>query len=211
MLHNLNLKKALAIVIGVVLGIIVIFLAFTLAQNVLTRATNVKPQDVVISSVTQNSAKVTWTTDQETLSNIEYGTSATALSFSAPETEKTKSHSVDLTLLSKSTTYYFQIAVGGQKYDNGGIPWTFTTRSGEGDSQTGGANPIASPTAALTTAVTPTTLPTAIPSPTVVITGGCNFSNCEDMKANFGKGCTTQDYFKCVRKTTPTLTPTPTR
>lgn len=196
MLHNLNLKKTLAIVIGVVLGIIVIFLAFTLAQNVLTRATNVKPQDVVISSVTQNSAKVTWTTDQETLSNIEYGTSATSLSFSAPETEKTKSHSVDLTLLSKSTTYYFQIAVGDKKYDNGGIPWTFTTKSD------GEVTPIASPTVTLIPTAAPT-LPVAV-SPTVATTGACNFTNCEDMKANFGKGCTTQDYFKCVRKTTPT-------
>lgn len=204
MLHNLNLKKVLAIVIGVVLGIIVIFLAFTLAQNLLTRATNVKPQDVVISNVTQNSAKVTWTTDQETLSNIEYGTSATSLNFSAPETEKTKSHSVDLTLLSKNTTYYFQIAVGDQKYDNGGIPWTFTTKSdGEVKTET---VPIASPTAALTTTVAPT-LPAAV-SPTAATTGTCNFTNCEDMKANFGKGCTTQDYFKCVRKATPTPTPT---
>lgn len=199
MLHNLNLKKTLAIGIGVVLGIIVIFLAFTLLQNVFSRATDVKPQDVVISSVTQNSAKITWTTEQETLSNIEYGTSPTALSFSAPETEKTKSHSVDLTLLSKSTTYYFQIAVGDQKYDIGGIPWTFTTKS-EGDAQTGTV-PVASPTATLVVS------PTQLPSPTVATTGTCNFTNCADMKANFGKGCTTQDYFKCVRKLTPTPTP----
>lgn len=199
-MHNLNLKKILAIGIGVILGIIVIFVAFTLAQNVLTRATDVKPQDLVITSVTQNSAKITWTTTQETLSNIEYGTSPTALSFSAPETEKVKSHSVDLTLLSKSTTYYFQIAVGDQKYDNGGIPWTFTTKS---DSEISVTPTIAEPTA--TPSATPTT---AVLSPTVAA-GTCSFTNCEDMKANFGKGCTTQDYFKCIRSTTPTLTPTP--
>lgn len=207
MFHNLNLKKVLAIVIGVILGVIVIFVAFTLAQNIFTRATDVKPQDVVISSVTENSAKVTWTTDQETLSNIEYGTSATALSFSAPETGKTKSHSVDLTLLSKSTTYYFQIAVGDQKYDNGGIPWTFTTKSGSDVTPGSGVIPtITEPTA--TPSAVPTLLPTAAISPTAAITGTCNFTNCADMKANFGKGCTTQDYFKCVRKTTPTPTPT---
>jgi len=196
----MNMKKVLAIGIGVVLGIIVIFLGFTLLQNVFGRATDVKPQDVVIASVTENSAKVTWTTAQESLSNIEYGTSPTALSFSAPETEKTKSHSVGLTLLSKSTTYYFQIAVGDQKYDNGGIPWTFTTKNAA-DTQTE-TLPVASPTAALT--VVPTASPTAALSPTATVTGTCNFAKCDDMKANFGKGCTTQDYFKCVRKATPT-------
>lgn len=194
MMHNINLKKVLAIGIGVILGVVVIFLAFTLLQGVFTRAADVKPQDVVISGVTENSAKVTWTTDQEALSNIEYGTSPTSLTFSAPEVEKAKSHSVDLTLLSKNTTYYFQIAVGEEKFDNGGIPWTFTTKS-EGDAQTGGETvPTASPTASLQLTITP--------SPTAA-SGTCNFTNCEDMKANFGKGCTTQDYFKCLR-TTPT-------
>jgi hypothetical protein len=194
----MNLKKVLAIGIGVVLGIIVIFLGFTLLQGVFTRATDVKPQDVVISGVTENSAEVTWTTEQETLSNVEYGTSPTALSFSSPETEKTKSHSVDLTLLSKNTTYYFQIAVADEKYDNGGIPWTFTTKNEESTSAID-VVPTASPTAVLI----PTTLPTVAPS------GTCNLANCEDMKANFGRGCTTQDYFKCVKATTPTPTPTP--
>ncbi len=196
MFKNLNRKKLLAIGIGIVLGIAVIIVGFMLLQGVFSRATDVKPQDVIISSVTENAARVTWTTDQETLSNIEYGTSPTALTFSAPETEKTKSHSVDLTLLSKNTTYYFQIAVGEEKFDNGGIPWTFTTRS-EADTATQqiDLSPTASPTAVLAT-------PTA--TPTIAPTGTCNFANCEDMKANFGKGCTTQDYFKCVRKTTPT-------
>jgi hypothetical protein len=198
-MQNINLKKVLAIGIGVILGVVVIFLAFTFLQGILTRATDVKPQDVIISGVTENSAKVTWTTDQETLSNIEYGTSPTSLTFSAPEVEKAKNHAVDLTLLSKNTTYYFQIAVGEEKFDNGGIPWTFTTKS-EGDVQTGGETvPTASPTATLN--LTPTV--TLAPSPTAA-TGTCNYTNCEDMKANFGKGCTTQDYFKCVRSATPT-------
>lgn len=207
MFQNMSKKKMIAIGLGIVLGIVVIILGFTLLQGVFTRASDVQPQDVIISSVTENSARVTWTTDQESLSNIEYGTSPTALTFSAPETQKTKNHSVDLTLLSKNTTYYFDIAVGDQKFDNGGIPWTFTTKSGADSAQATAVDltPTASPTAVLTTPTATPTSTLSTPTPTVA-NGSCNYTNCEDMKAQFGKGCTTQDYFKCVRKQTPTPT-----
>lgn len=201
----------LAIGIGVVLGVVVVFLAFTMLQGIFTSAADVKPQDVVISGVTENSAKITWTTQKESLSNVEYGTSPTSLSFSAPETEKTTSHSVDLTLLSKSTTYYFQIAVADQKFDNGGIPWSFTTKNGPE------ATDVVVPTGMVPTATvsaTPavvTATPTPLTSVTPTTSSTCSYTNCADIKANFGKGCTTQDYFKCVKTTTtPTQTPTPT-
>jgi hypothetical protein len=43
----------------------------------------------------------------------------------------------------------------------------------------------------------------------------CNETDCAKIKEKLGKGCTTQDYFRCLRKLTPTqsltpiLTPTP--
>lgn len=194
MFRNMSLKKALAIGIGVILGIVLIFVGFIMVQNVFTTAADVQPQDVIISEITQNSAKVTWTTGQETLSNIQYGTSPTTLTFSAPETEKTTNHSVSLTLLSKETTYYFSIAVGDEKFDNGGIPWTFTTK-GDSDTATEGAGLL--PTVEVTATPAATVAPTSA-------TSACSFTDCEEIKANFGKGCTTQDYFKCVRKLTPT-------
>ncbi len=190
---GMNMKQMLSIGIGVVLGIIIVFLAFTMLQSVFTRAADVKPQDVVVSEIAQNSAKVTWTTGQEVQSVIEYGTSPTALNFFAPEGQKIKQHSVDLTLLSENTTYYLDVRVGDQKYDNGGIPWTFTTKSKAG---TTGAVP--------TVQVAPTTA--VQPSPTVAVTtsAGCTYTSCIDIKTNLGKGCTTQDYIKCLRKLTPT-------
>lgn len=182
-------KKYIPIAIGVVLAIVIVFLAFGMLQNVFTRASDVQPRDVVISEITQNSAKVTWSTGIETQGVIEYGSSPTSLTSSAPETSRNKDHSVDLTLLSKNTTYYFQIAIGDKKYDNGGIPWTFTTK----DEQKTQVSPI-----------TPTEKP-ATPSPTIA---GCVETDCEQIKSKFGKGCTTQDYFKCIKKLTGTPTPT---
>ncbi len=195
-------KRIVTIVIGVILSVAIIFLAFSMLQNVFTRASDVKPQDVVVSEISQNSVKVSWTTGVEAQSVIEYGTSPTALNFFAPESEKTKDHSVDLTLLSQSTTYYFQIKVGDQSFDNGGIPWTFTTK-GQAETQ---------PSAITPTTVRPSPIQT-LEIPDNQTTGTCpETSNCDEIKAKIGKGCETQDYFKCVKKLTgtPITTPTPT-
>ena len=129
---------------------------------------------------------------------VEYGTTPTALNFFAPEATKGKTHTLDLTLLSPNTTYYFDIRVGDKKYDNGGVPWSFTTKGVESS--------VAAPTAAPTQAVAkenPTPfqklkIPDDTPAPS------CNETECEKMKEKFGKGCSTQDYFKCLKKLTPT-------
>lgn len=203
MFKNMNRKKALAIGLGVVISIIILLLTFGMVQNVFTRAGDEKPQDVVITDITQNSAKVTWTTTGETQGVIEYGTAPSALTFFAPESQKTTSHSVDITLLAPSTTYYFQIKIGDEANTNGGVPWQFTTKSEE-ESNVG---PSVSPT---TGATTPTPAEDTSPTPTEAEgSQTCNETDCEAMKSKFGKGCTTQDYFMCVRKLTGTPTPTP--
>ncbi len=192
MMGNKTVTKIASITIGIVLAILIIILGFKLFQSVFTRAEDLIPQDVVVSDISENSAKLTWATAQETQGVVEYGTSPTALNFFAPEATKTKSHSVDLTLLSPGTTYYAQIRIGDKKYDNGGVPWTFTTK---GTEQTLPSNP--GPTSVVSG-----------PSPTpishlVIPAEGCSETDCTKIKEKLGQGCTTQDYFTCVRKLTP--------
>lgn len=184
------MKKFLPIGIGIVLSLIILILGFGMVQNVFTRASDVAPQDVVISEITQNSAKVSWTTAIETQSLVEYGTSPSSMTFNAPEVEKTKSHNVDITLLSPATTYHFQIRVGDKQFDNGGIPWQFTTKTVQ-ESQPVNLTPSPAPTS-------------ASPSTSESPAGACAETDCDAIKTKLGKGCTTQDYFKCVRKLTPT-------
>jgi hypothetical protein len=201
------LKKIGAVVIGLILFILIVILGF---QVFGTRAADVEPRDVVIADISQNSASVSWTTGVETQAVIEYGTSPTALNFFAPEATRTKNHKVVLTLLSPATTYYFQIRIGDKKYDNGGVPWTFTTKS----TQTNETESRLKPTEALNQ---PTASPTPVqvleinnedqPIPTQAV---CNETDCEKIKLNLGKGCTTQDYFRCIRKLSPTAGETPT-
>lgn len=108
------------------------FFIFQFFQNSFTRAADTAPRSVAIADITENSASITWTTDRESQSVVEYGTAPDALTFFAPEGEKTTSHSVSLTLLTEATTYYFRIKVGDTSYyDNSGdnsVPWTFSTK-----------------------------------------------------------------------------------
>jgi len=213
---NPKITKISSIIIGTVIAVILGIMALNMG-GVFTRASDMEPRDVVISDISQNTAKISWTTGIETQGVIEYGTTPTALNFFAPEVSKTKNHLVELTLLSPQTTYYFQIRIGDKKYDNGGVPWTFTTKGTE--TQSSVTLPQATPTSfsqsQSETVATPTpiqsleikTKPTNTP-----IVLSCNETDCAKIKEKLGKGCTTQDYFRCLKRLTPvaTLTSSPT-
>jgi len=192
-MNNPAVKKFSAIVIGIVVFVGLVFLYFSIFG---TRAADFEPRDVVISNIEKNSVRTTWATGTDTQGVVEYGTTPTALNFFAPEAIKGKTHTLDLTLLSPNTTYYFDIRVGDKKYDNGGVPWTFTTKGAESS--------VAAPTTAPTKAVS-----ASQPTPFQKLqipdgTEGCTETDCAKIKEKLGKGCSTQDYFKCLKKLTPT-------
>src|SRR3990167_4360180 len=127
-MNNSAIKKFSAIIIGIVIFVGLVFGYFSIFG---TRAADFEPRDVVVSNIEKNSVKTSWTTGVDTQGVVEYGTTPTSLNFFAPEPTKGKTHTLDLTLLSPNTTYYFDIRVGEKKYDNGGVPWTFTTKGAE--------------------------------------------------------------------------------
>lgn len=189
--------RLVSIVIGSVIGILLIIAGFRLFQSVFTRAEDIAPRDVIVSEISQNTVKVSWSTGEENQAVIEYGTSPTALNFFAPESQRIKTHAVDLTLLSPATTYYFQIRIADQKFDNGGVPWTFTTKGTE-RSQPASTNPVLD---------RPTPVSTIVlqqEEASVPEAATCTETDCQKIKDKLGKGCTTGDYFRCVKKLTPT-------
>jgi len=208
-----KIKKLSSIIIGIVIAIILGIFALNIG-GVFTRASDLEPRDVVISDITQNTAKISWTTGIETQGVVEYGTTPTALNFFAPEATRTKNHLLELTLLSPQTTYYFQIRIGDKKYDNGGVPWTFTTKGSE--TQSPNSQPTLIPTSPSQPTPTTNATPTPIQSleiktkpkntPTAFV---CDETDCTKIREKLGKGCTTQDYFRCLKKLTPTPTSSP--
>ena len=234
-----NLPKILGIVVGIIVALVLVFFGFKLVQGVFTKAADAAPREVMITGITQNTAKVGWDTDQETQAVIEYGTSPTALNYFAPESTSTKKHTVEITLLSPSTTYYFQIRIGDKKYDNGGVPWTFATK-GKGDvnitpgvSGTPPASSTAGPTAPAPTVQTgpivrptsslvvnlPPPISTPIPLPTLAAYV-CGSTDCVTICQSFNRTCSSQEWTRsgCLGKVNPmtcaviypTNTPAPT-
>ncbi len=191
-MNNPAAKKILAIAIGIVVFVGLVFLYFSVFG---TRAADFEPRDVIVSNIEKNSVRTSWATGVDTQGVVEYGTTPTALNFFAPEATKGKTHTLDLTLLSPNTTYYFDIRVGDKKYDNGGVPWTFTTKGAESS--------VAAPTPSPTQAVSASE-PTPVQRLEISDGTNCTETDCTKIKTLFGKGCSTQDYFKCLKKLTPT-------
>ncbi len=199
-------KNMFRILIALLSLLVLVGVGFFVIGGGFTRATDVVPQNVVVEEVTETSAVITWQTPIETQAVVEYGTNPTSLNFFAPETEKTKDHRVEITLLSPETTYYFQIRVGDEVFDNNGAPWTFTTKA------RGQQDPVSTPTP-LPGIADPTPeifLPTATPTPyqvfeldptpTQSVVQECNFTDCNQIKQNLGKGCSVKDYLECVNR-----------
>lgn len=193
-MDKLRSSKILAYLLGGLISIGILVAGFSLLQNAFSRAEDQAPRDVVVSDITPSSAKISWTTTAKNQGVVEYGTSPTALNLLAPEAESATDHKVELTLLSSGSTYYFQISIGGKKYDNAGVPWTFSTKGEGGEELT----------------ATPKQRPTPISRvriPNQVQENTCPYTDCEMIKRKLGSGCTTQDYVKCQKTISPTFAP----
>jgi peptidoglycan/xylan/chitin deacetylase (PgdA/CDA1 family) len=87
--------------------------------------------NVASSDITSSSATITWDTDEASNSVVNYGTT-TALGSTALDNTKVTSHTITLTGLSASTTYYYEVqstdSSGNTAVDdNNGSYYTFTT------------------------------------------------------------------------------------
>ncbi len=167
------IRRGLAIFVGVLIGVPFVLYAFFLVQGAFTQASDTVPRDVVIQDITENSATVLWTTDQESQGTILYGTEQTAMTSLAPDMTTSRDHTVTITNLEPGTTYYFSIQIGGDRYLNGGIPWFFTTEGGAAAEGLGSDSPPRQ----------------ECPQTT----------DCTQIQELLGRGCSTAEYLICIR------------
>lgn len=193
--------RIVSTIVGIGIFVLLVIIGFRIIGS---RASDFQPLNVTITDISENSAKITWETGDPTLGAIKYGTTQNALNFYAPETNKdlTKTHSVELTLLSPGSTYFFEIQIADKMYGNAdGSSWSFTTKTKDGQS---------APEPTAPQSVVPTTATVLVsPSPTPVqsleipnddsattVSTVCSETTCDGIKAKLGSGCTVSDLAK---------------
>jgi chitodextrinase len=99
---------------------------------------------VASGSITQTSATITWTTDEQADSQVKYGLTSSYGSTTTLDTGKVTSHSVTISGLTAGTTYHYQV-VSKDASGNAGSSTdkSFTTDAPSGDT----TNPTTSMTA----------------------------------------------------------------
>lgn len=170
------------------IGLPVIFFIILAIQGFIAQAGNATPYDITVSKITKSEAVISWNTDKKTQGVVEYGTSPSALSSYAPEVSSKKEHEVKLTLLTPATTYYYQITIDGTTYDNEGVPWTFTTKTKDGEDFADAVKGISTRVLRGDEATEEAGLSTS----------NCTATACQDIKNMLGKGCSSADYLKCI-------------
>lgn len=222
----MQVRKFLPIIIGVLLSIPLAIGAFFLTQGAMTRASVTAPTDVRAIDITDSKATISWITDGESQGVIEYGTSPDTLNTYAPEITPKTSHKVTLTLLQPNRSYYYQIRIGDETFNNEGVPWTFKTKL-EGSVQ-GVADMVSPSPKKKSSKIKPSTESVSDPIPTTKVvdktimrlptahatyvlgqpTSGAagrpvncpQTTDCDLIQEKLGKGCTSTEYVQCLKQ-----------
>lgn len=173
---GVSLKTIIVIVILLLVGVLGVLGAGTAKTFLSGASAGADPKGVLATPGSDGkTATITWTTDKAVQAVVLYGASPAALLLSAPETAGAADHSVTLSTLRAGQNYYFEIEVGEEVFDNGGIPWSFKTP--------GSVVPVATPTIVV---------PTVVP---MTSGGGC------DRKTDYNHDgvVNTFDYITCMK------------
>jgi hypothetical protein len=195
-----RLSSISAIIIGTVLAIPLLVFGFLTFQNVLTRASNTEPTEVTVLRTTDTTATITWLTGEDTQGVIEYGTSPSQLVFFAPEAVASTTHRVEITLLQPDKTYYYVVRINGERFDNEGVPWQFTTKQAGTGAENAGTGGQPEPSGQQQNPQNPAQPPSnGSETPQTPATTCPQTTNCTEIQKQLGKGCSTSDYLKCLR------------
>ncbi len=189
-----NKLRIMAISVGLLIALPLGSFLFFNSQSYFARASDELPRDVVVSNISKSSVTIVWTTEKETQAVVEYGLNPDELTLFSPELSAKQDHNAELTLLTPSTTYYFQIRLGDTVYDNAGVPWTFTTHSITGEDA---RDRVKGVNTQITPRITKTPEKDASDSGNLS-TSNCTATDCDEIKNLLGKGCSARDYVQCI-------------
>lgn len=97
--------------------------------------TTSQPENIRTVQITENSAKITWTTAKANQGLVSYGLTANNLTLVHPENTPALNHQITLTRLLPGRQYFFVIKIDGESFsDNNDQPYEFTTPAKEASS-----------------------------------------------------------------------------
>lgn len=174
-----QVKTFLIVTIVILVLAIAIGGFFMIQGGISSQASEEAPLNVNIQSIDAGKTSVSWETGKNTIGVVEYGKSTDPQSFTefAFSENESMSHAVTISPLESNTTYYFQIRIGDQVFNNGGSYWSFKTPAGDSSSITPTQTPtITEPSQTITPSISETLSPspstsiTTSPSVTLAIT-----------------------------------------
>ena len=184
---KISLKTVIVMTILALVGVLS-FLGMGAAKTYLSGASAGSEPKSVLATPSEDgkSVVITWQSDKEVQSVVEYGTTPASLLLRSLETDSSADHKVSISPLKPVTSYYFRIRVGEEVYDNSGIPFSFKTKGVAG----GAVVPTVAPTAA--------TLPTATTKPLPTTVATLSPSRCSRTVDYNGDGVVNSiDFIKC--------------
>lgn len=113
------------LVIGVITGVVLV----QQQQYFRLRASGeLRPRSVRITNITEGSFSVSFFTERESISSINYGqTNKLQNTQTNPDTNLANLHHLTVSGLEENTNYLFTINSGGKDFDNNGVPWQTQT------------------------------------------------------------------------------------
>ena len=196
---NVITKRRVVGFILIIIALPLIYFSVLTFWQIFSTNKDLTPNDVSVSEISRSSAVISWEGPQGVNSTVEYGDSQSAMNLYAPATASQTTYKSELTLLTSSTTYYFQIRVGEDVFDNGGVPWTFTTKDENGNDAKTEVQGIQT---RIQKALDERDLANATPTPQLVCPPS---ATCIEIRNLLNRGCSTADYVRCLNN--PTATP----
>jgi hypothetical protein len=174
MAGKVSVKTILVLVVLVLVGVLGVLGMDTMRTYLSGASADMAPSQVT-SKISEDGKKatITWTTLKDSKGYVEYGTTPASLLLRSEVSTTTSglSHSVVIEPLKTNVNYYYRLRVGDDNkdknewevFDNGGIPYSFNTKTGVVSSVT--------PTVALVSVVP--TVAVVSPSPAGTAPVGC--------------------------------------
>lgn len=116
-----------ALTVGLAAGV---FLIQSQQTFRLSASADYNPRDIRISNISSNSFTVSWYTDKNAVSFIDWNDNLDLKNRSFPkDSSVNRIHYITVDSLKPNTTYYFKVNSGGDFFDNSGVPWSVKTAS----------------------------------------------------------------------------------